>query len=120
MLPPRPTKEPTDALLDEFFVLWLGDDVKRARASGPEVEGNHPGPQFVPERVGLGPDLVFGGTASSPGVLIDHETLAVAVIPKFLEVADVGVLSPNPPMDGVRTLEGVRKLQTRRSGLEFG
>ena len=31
------------------------------------------------------------------------------------------LLNPNPPMDGVRTLEGgVRKLQTRWSGLEFG
>ena len=30
-------------------------------------------------------------------------------------------LSPNPPMDGVRALEGgVRELQARWSGLEFG
>ena len=29
-------------------------------------------------------------------------------------------LSPNPPMDGARVAEGVRELQTRRSGLEFG
>ena len=32
-----------------------------------------------------------------------------------------GRLNPNPPMDGARIAEGgVKKLQTRRSGLEFG
>ena len=38
MFSPRPAKEPTDTLLDEFFVLRLGDDVERAGASGPEME----------------------------------------------------------------------------------
>ena len=34
---------------------------------------------------------------------------------------DIRPLSPNPPMDGVRALEGgVRELQARWSGLEFG
>ena len=46
---PRPAKEPTDTLLKNFPVLRLGDDVERAGTSGPKVEGNHPGPQFVPE-----------------------------------------------------------------------
>ena len=37
------------------------------------------------------------------------------------DILDEEGLSPNPPMDGVRALEGgVRELQARWSGLEFG
>ena len=36
-------------------------------------------------------------------------------------IPHVMAVNPNPPMDGVRTLEGgVRELQARWSGLEFG